>query len=75
MKADKEIREFPKYCIVCGETKWLHSKVVTLKADNENHLFIVYLCYEHLQTTDEQIQEIVSDNINLNNFNYARSNE
>lgn len=63
-----ELREFPKYCIVCGKTENLHSKVTELTADNEKHLFIVYLCNEHIQTTDEQIQEIVSDNINLANF-------
>jgi short-subunit dehydrogenase len=63
-----KIREFPKYCIVCGATEGLHSKVVSLLADGEKPLFIVYLDAEHLQTTDEQIQEIVSDNINLANF-------
>lgn len=63
----KEIRDFPKYCLVCGSLE-VDPTVHPLIADDEKHLFTVYLCKDHIRTTSEQIQEIVSDNINLANF-------
>lgn len=63
--------EFPKYCIVCGKPITEHKLEpvqMKLMADNEKHSFIVWLCVDHEKTTPDQVQEIVSDNINLASF-------
>jgi len=62
-----KLLDFPKYCIVCGSLE-VEPIVHSLTADDKKQDFTVYLCKDHIHYTAEQIQEIVSDNINLASF-------
>lgn len=57
-----------KSCIVCGESVKIHRTIRKLNTTEGMKWFEVWLCLKDFKTTDEEIQEIIGNPINLNNL-------